>query len=487
MPNQALIRLDNIRCHLTREQQFNQLSWQLLPNENWVFYGPNGSGKTALAKVISKQLPISSGERIYADGFEPAHDIVWVSAEAQQQLQEHDQRFDDSEMRADAFDNGTRVYDVIFDGHTPTAEQLELLKSLGIDRYQDNGIRFVSSGQMRKALMLRAFVRAPKVMIVDDPLAGLDAESRDGITAMLQLIAMSDTQLILLLRRKQDVVAGIDAYALLDDCRIVGTGDMSQGLPEMLEHGAAQAAIPLNLALQREPIISNAELVRLVNIRANYRDKVIFEQQNFNLLAGQHAAVSGPNGCGKSTLLNLITGENHMAYGQEVWLFGKRRGSGESVWDIKQKFGIVSNAIHEKYGRGWSVLQVVISGLYDSIGLYDTPSFKDEMAARSCLRFMDIHALEKRKFSQLSFGQQRLVLLARAFIKQPPVLLLDEACTGLDDQHKDAFLSSLDRLMAATDITLVNMTHLDDEQPSCIKTTWRFEAKADAMFDLVNV
>lgn len=485
--NNVLIELNNIRCHLTREQQFHQLNWQLSKGDNWVFYGPNGGGKTALAKVASGLLPISSGERHFSSEIDPTKDIAWVSVEAQQALQALDNRFDNSNEREDAFDAGTTVKQIIFQGQEPCPASLALIKNLHMEGFLNNGIRYVSSGQLRKTLLMKVFVQKPKIAILDDPMAGLDPDSQQHVKTLVEQLADSPTQVLLLLRRKQDLVAGFDRYAVLENCCIVETGIVdAQFLAKRKPQALANAPTKLALPLNREKLGAGSELVKLTDIHANYRDTLIFEHQNFYVNAGEHVAISGPNGCGKSTLMNLITGENHMAYGQDVRLFGKKRGTGESVWEIKHQFGIVSNAIHESYGRGWIASQVVISGLYDSIGLYDKPSDQDQMAALTCLKFLGIGHQAKRKFQQLSYGEQRLVLLARAIIKQPPILLLDEACTGLDDAHKDLFLACLERLMAATDITLINMTHLSDEQPSCIAAHWHFEPNQQGLHDIVR-
>jgi molybdate transport system ATP-binding protein len=161
-------------------------------------------------------------------------------------------------------------------------------------------------------------------------------------------------------------------------------------------------------------------LLDLKNVSAGYNGRLVLENLNWSVHAGQHTLISGPNGCGKSTLLSLVNGENHKAYGQDVWVFGRRRGTGETVWDIKSRFGVVSNELHTRYCKGWRVLDVVVSGFFDSLGLYDDSGASEHNAARAWLRTFAIDALAAEYYHELSFGEQRLVLLARAMVKHPP-------------------------------------------------------------------
>ena len=481
----ALIQLHNVRCHLNRLQQFQELSWTLQTGENWVFYGGNGCGKTALAKLVSGLLPISSGSRTLNETLDPRRDIQWVSSDAQKALEDHDHRFDDSETRDDAHDEGTRVGDIIFHGRTPSNDDKTWLDKLGMTPHLNRGIRYVSSGQLRKTLLLKAYADQPRVLIIDDPMAGLDIESQANVRELIQTIAESDTQLILLLRRRSDIVAGISHIAELADCKIVSAGPR----PKDWEHqrlSDTHAARTFDLAApQRETITAGTNLISMDKVTARYHDKVVFSDLSFALNAQQHCSVSGPNGCGKSTLIQIMNAENAMAYGQNVRLFGKKRGGGESIWEVKANFGEVSNRIHEQYGRGWTIQQVVISGLYDSIGLYKRPSNTDKARAKQCLSNFDINAKSDALYTKLSYGQQRLVLLARAIIKIPPILLLDEALTGLDDEHQEQFLHILDQVVRNTDTTVINITHRQEEQPRFIKHHWRFIANNTGSHDLV--
>jgi len=191
---------------------------------------------------------------------------------------------------------------------------------------------------------------------------------------------------------------------------------------------------------------------------------------------GQHTLIEGPNGCGKSTLLSLINGENHMAYGQEVYLFGKKRGSGETIWNVKTRFGVVSNEMHNRYAKGWRVLEVVISGFFDSVGLYDESGASERRCAMDWLQALNIEALASEHYDGISFGQQRLVLLARAMLKHPNVLILDEPCVGLDDAHKELIFALVDLIADTTDTHILYVSHTQGERPRCINQCIHFRS-----------
>ena len=188
--------------------------------------------------------------------------------------------------------------------------------------------------------------------------------------------------------------------------------------------------------------------------------RTLFEKLDLCVSAGDIVQIEGPNGCGKSTLLNLINGENHKAYGQDVSLFGARKGSGETFWELKAKFGVVSNELHNKYQKGWRLLDVVVSGFFDSVGLYDDSGAQQVDEAKRWLSLVGLESHEARYYHELSFGQQRLALLARAMVKGPRILILDEPCVGLDDFHRIHILQLLDEIAKVTTTQLIYVSHV---------------------------
>ena len=216
-------------------------------------------------------------------------------------------------------------------------------------------------------------------------------------------------------------------------------------------------------------------LLALRGVSVSYDGVRVLDDVNWEFARARHCCVSGPNGCGKTTLLSLVTGDNHKAYGQDITLFGVRRGSGESVWDIKQKFGQIDTQLHLNFARGMKVLEVVVSGFFDSIGLYDDWGDAQRERAQSWLAALGLAELARESFDALSFGLQRMVLLARAMVKSPIILLLDEPTLGLDGHHRRLILRAIDHIAAHSDTQVIFVSHSVGEMPACINQQLRFE------------
>lgn len=487
-----LISLDAVLCRLDRDLYFRDINWQLEEGQQWAIVGANGAGKTALAQLISHHLAIASGALRYADSFNPARDIAWVSFEFQQALCERDQHLDMSELSDTAFDVGTTAREAILQGRKPCNRFAQLCQRCGLESRLDSGIRYLSSGEMRKVLIVRALLQAPKLLILDDPLEGLDRHIRRDICALLEDALGGGQQALLLTRRKSDLLEATSHILLLDKLAVVTAGPKAsvQASPHWLNLFPPLPVLPPGLPQPdsgRPPFQPPADtpLIDARQLRVSYQGVLVLDNIDLRILTGQHTAISGPNGCGKSTLLNLLCGENHKAYGQKLALFGRRRGSGETLWEVKSRFGIVSNQVQARYIRGWTALEVVISGFYDSIGLYDAYGASEQSAAQEWLDVLLIGQLGEQLFHKLSFGQQRAVLLARAMVSYPPMLVLDEPCTGLDDYHRDWILNMVDHIVANSDSHILFVSHLRDELPSCINHELEFRRRDDDLYQLV--
>ena len=223
-------------------------------------------------------------------------------------------------------------------------------------------------------------------------------------------------------------------------------------------------------------------LIELLQINASYGPLVVLNNLNWAMYSDQHVQIEGPNGCGKSTLLSLIDGENHKAYGQDVTLFGTKKGSGETIWEVKAKCGVVSNELHNKYVKGGKVIDVIVSGFFDSVGLYDDSGTQEIEIAKDWLGARGIMGLEKYFYHEISFGQQRLVLLARAMVKQPRILVLDEPCVGLDDFHRVLILGLLDKITEQMATNIIYVSHIRDEKPQCINRRLSFVSNNNGGF-----
>jgi molybdate transport system ATP-binding protein len=217
-------------------------------------------------------------------------------------------------------------------------------------------------------------------------------------------------------------------------------------------------------------------LVELRRATVRYGETTVLDRVSWILRRGEHWALLGPNGSGKSTLLELIHGDNPQAYANEVWLFGRRRGAGESIWELREKLGFVSSRLQVAYRRSLPVLEVVASGFFDSIGLYRRPSPAQLAAAERWIGRLGLDELASRPFLRLSYGQRRLALVARAMVKEPELLILDEPCDGLDPANRRMVLELIERIGRQTAASLLYVSHREDELPRCLTHRLRLQA-----------
>jgi molybdate transport system ATP-binding protein len=210
-----------------------------------------------------------------------------------------------------------------------------------------------------------------------------------------------------------------------------------------------------------------------VNIKYNHR--TILDNINWEVRKGERWAVSGPNGAGKSTLLSLVNADNPQAYANEIYLFDRRRGTGETIWDIKRKIGYISPELHVHFDRSNSCFDVVASGLFDTIGLFRLLHEEHIHLVNQWMSILHIEKLAQKLLFRLSDSEQRMVLLARALVKNPPLLILDEPCQGLDDAQVTAFKNLVNDICLTGNKTLIYVSHYAHEIPECVNKFIRLE------------
>jgi molybdate transport system ATP-binding protein len=478
---EALVELAGGVCRISAHRQLRVPAMALYPGQHWCVFGGNGAGKSLLAAWLSGRLTGVS-QPSFAGGFDPVTDICEVSFAEQQRWWRHDDRHDVSEFNASAMDAGTTVARLIAGDPADPARLEAMLTLLDIDRVRNQGIRFLSSGQVRRALLARALYRQPRLLILDNPLESIDRISAGYIRDAIAGWMSADNCTLQLSRRRGDLLPGITHMALMQNLAMTAQGLPAAVLGNLSDDqrpSAAARLLPEQLPAacagrEQTPAQSGQCLLSLRGVSAAYGDTVVFRDLHWEMRWGQHALIEGPNGSGKSTILGLIDGDNHKAYGQPIWLFGRLRGTGESVWQIKSRFGIVSNELHNRYVKGWRVLDVVVSGFFDSQGLYDDSGAAEVQTARQWLQVMGLESRNREYYHELSFGEQRLVLLARAMVKQPWILVLDEASVGLDDHHRELLMRLLG-LIAKSGVTqIIYVSHDDEPCPAFINQRLTF-------------
>ena len=481
MSDSPLLALDQVQLVYRALPALSDINWQIDPGQQWACLGPNGSGKTSLANILSGQATHFSGDYKRSQALEQ-DGVAYVCFERARALVERDKKLDDSETRADATDPGTLVQDLVLAGRQPDEHFQRWVERLGIGHILQRGLRYISTGEMRKTLLISAILSEPGLLILDSPLDGLDLATQAELSGVLDELLVSAQPVLMLCRQAEDLPAGVSHVLALEQGRILCSGKRA----DVLADSRLCALLdPVQQTLGELPppaprpyeIPPHTPLLQLRNVNVSYGELQVLQGVDWTFEPGQHCAVSGPNGCGKSTLLSLVTGDNHKAYGQDIILFGIRRGSGESVWDIKQKYGQLDNQLHLNFVRGMKVVEVVVSGFFDTIGLYDDWGDEQRSTALQWLDALGLGEHSRESFDALSFGLQRLVLLARAMVKSPLILLLDEPTLGMDGHHRRLMLQAIDHIAANCDTQIIFVSHSAGERPTCINQQLVFEPR----------
>ena len=450
--------------------------FEMMDNEHIAILGRNGSGKTLLADMIAGRHPLKGDNPVYdfSSSTDPSRstlasdNIAYVTfrdayggdTDRTYYLQQRwNQTEIDDEMPTVL---QTLQRDALFTGQTLDTSFSPLTSHLPLNK----PIVMLSSGELRKLHLFKALLRRPRLLIIDNPFIGLDAPSRTELVSLLtQLAQVSDLQMILVLTEPQDVPPFITHTVTLKDRRLTP----KQAFTPQLKHPPRGLGGPLLSALSSQFSVNTSPIIRFNDVTIRYASKTILSHFSWTVCQGEHWAIQGPNGAGKSTLLSLICADNPQAYACDISLFGHRRGAGQSIWDIKQRIGYVSPEMHRSYQRNIPAIQVVASGLTDSIGFYRTLT---DTQRRQCLHWMSIFRIDafaERSFTHLSNGEQRLVLLARAFVKEPELLILDEPFHGLDQQNRDLAKKVITDYCRQEDKTLLMVSHYTDDFPSLIE------------------
>lgn len=463
------VLIDNVSVKVKDRFLLRDLSLTIKKQQFWVIIGPNACGKSALVKLLDRALKTTTGvihlpDKIQAISFEAVTDIL------------NRERYLDNSNISGGYDAGTTTAAFIFAGQNLLPEQaIEIQTRFNLSDLLDQGIKFLSTGEMRKALICRALVDQPDLLILDEPFDGLDQNSRIILQDLIRQIITAGTQVILLLNRSSEIPQEATHIALMKHGQIIASGSKNDILALMTTQNTSVQSFPQRLNSNRPAEFKHADtakspaIIEMKHVNIRYRDKAILTDLNWRVETGQHWMISGPNGSGKTTLLNLITGDNTQGYANDITLFGQRKGSGESVWEIKRKIGHISTSLQREYRVRSTVLDVILSGFYDSIGMYTKPTKIHLEIAEEWLIVLKMEQLQTRSFQNLSFGQQRLVLLARAMVKQPQLLILDEPCQGLDDKNRDMFLSMAQKIGSQENNQILYVTHRPEDEIPCIQ------------------
>lgn len=443
--------------------------------EQVAIIGDNASGKTRLAEVLTGHYRLKDSAMRY--DFGPG---------AKQYVSDNVKfiTFRDSYGSADAgWYYQQRWNQMDIDPETPTVRQAlqqfldyahaedgteerrrfdQLVEMFHLGRLMDEYIITLSSGELRKFQLTKLLVSMPRMLIIDNPFIGLDSPTRRQLSDLFETLAGEyGITFVLIVAREEEIPSFITHVIPVKDLQVLP----KQPRSKFCTHRDTCTGISMSESISDE---NAPEVLHLRNVSIRYGQRTILKDLTWVVRQGEHWALTGENGSGKSTLLSIVCADNPQAYACDIDIFGRRRGTGESIWDIKKHIGFVSPEMHRSYSKPLPALDIVTSGLFDTAGLFRTPTDEQREACRHWMERFGISHLAERSFMKISSGEQRLCLLARAFVKSPALLILDEPMHGLDENARSRVRDIIEDYCTDKSKTLIMVTHYLEELPSCI-------------------
>lgn len=462
------IIVNNLKIKMQANYILDGTSFSVLSNQHLAIIGDAGSGKTLLAKALA-------GKIFFEGTIETGNaKIIMVGQHYHfRNLSNtsgfyYQQRYNSSDS-----DDALTVNDELLQISNNEVEIDDLLHGLQLYHRKHSPLLHLSSGEHKRFQLIKAFVGKPDILILDNPYAGLDIKSRKNLSFIFQQLSANNTRLIIITQPNE-----------IPDC-ITHILHLEKGNAEYFEAASFISRQVLstnsyehyfsNLTIGNKTKSDFSVAVEMKNVCVKYHDQLILNNINWKVSRGEKWLIKGSNGAGKSTLLSLITGDNPQAYANDIVLFDRRRGTGESIWDIKKNIGYVSPELHWYFETNITCFQTIGSGFFDTIGLYKKLNGEQQNKIHEWLYYFNINHLADKLLSSVSAGNQRLILLARALVKDPSLLILDEPCQGLDDHQKSGFVQLIDDICANGDTTLIYVSHYDDEIPHCVNNVLHLE------------
>lgn len=321
---------------------------------------------------------------------------------------------------------------------------------------EKRSIRTFSSGEQKKALLNYLLSTTPDFIILEDVFDVLDIDSRTKLVSRLTELSQ-EMSIIQVFRRVDEVLPFIDTIIKIEGETIVFSGSVTG-----FKNQCRDKSPSFNGLIPSSPVAFEAiknPLIQFRNVSVSYDGKPVLNNICWEINKGDFWQLSGPNGAGKTTLLTMITGGNPKAYGQDLILFGRKKGTGESVWEIKKKIGYVTPAMTTLFNGWHSVESMVVSGLFDSIGLYKKATSFQKKLAREWIDLIGLGPLADVWFKDLSEEQKRMVLIARAMIKHPPLLILDEPSQALSDESVPVLTELVNKIAEESRTAIIYVSH----------------------------
>jgi molybdate transport system ATP-binding protein len=509
MESKPFITLDNISVRLRDRLYLEDTSWRINSDEHWAVLGPNGAGKSSLVKSLIGEVPVVRGrvqfhftETHAGSPAAASSRIGYVSSELHRSVFEREKLKDSFRDFSGDIDDVTTMKDMIFDGIPGNHHDRQVFENqldrtcrrLQVEDLLLRDIKSLSTGEISKALIVKALIRQPRLLILDEPFEGLDRPSRQFLSEWINELMLGRMRVILVTHRFEEIVPNITHVLFLKNGSIFDFGrkddtlirDKVHKVYEIDDSGSrSMADIADRVAklaekgrrLNNKPDSEEMPvLIDMHKVNVNIGGNPALSGFNWVMRTGENWALCGPIGAGKTTVLKLITGENLQAYANEIYLFGKRKGHGESIWDIKKRYGYISSELQNRHPCNQTALDIVCAGYFGTIGLYKRCRPEEVEIAKEWMDILGITDLADNYFGRLSHGQKQLVLIARAMVKSPLLLMLDEPCDGLDIANRKKIMAVLNLIGRHSGTNLLYIPNHEDEMLTCITHILKIEA-----------
>jgi len=492
-----LLSINHATVRYLNNTLFQNIDFAVNKGENWALVGASGSGKSALLQTIAGRFNVTGGTIDYhfpddakipraTDGqpvayhqlialVEPRHHFKNLSNTTEFYYQ---QRFNSSDS-----EDSLTVAQYLETIHPASGVNVywdikKTVSLLNLEKLKDEQLIKLSNGETKRLMIAAALLKNPVLLLLDSPLTGLDVQTRAVFNAIIAEIIASGTTVIMA-TSPYEIPPSLTHVAILKDGAIDQKFLKEEFNPDMLflnDKDEIDSSELKELLTEGSGKMLFEHIVKMNQVHIQYGDKVILDEINWDIKPGERWALLGPNGAGKSTLLSLINGDNPQAYANDIILFDRKRGTGESIWDIKSKIGFVSPELHQYFPTDNSCLQVIESGYYDTLGLFRQSSPAKAATALRWMKALEIEKYASVLLKNIPASAQRLCLLARALIKNPNLLIFDEPCQGLDAHQQHHFKTLVDTICRLSNVTLIYVSHYQQEIPDSVTKVLKLES-----------
>ena len=491
MMSHSLLSIQNATVRYLNSTLFKQLTFNINKGENWAIIGESGSGKSALLQTIAGRFNVTGGEVKYhffeeylahhpMIGEVLTHHKLIALVESKHHFKNrsnttdfyYQQRYNSSDS-----EDALTVDEYLDSINHPTGQTVywhlnKVISTLNLEGLRAKQLIKLSNGETKRLMLAAALLKNPVLLLLDTPLTGLDVQTRKAFSKMIDEIIASGISVIMA-TSPYEIPDAITNVAYLQNGEVKQLIPKNEFKPELFTQNSADNIdkTQLKALLTSDNKITYKYIVKMNQVRIKYAENLVLNDLDWQILPGERWALLGPNGAGKSTLLSLINGDNPQAYANDIILFDKKRGTGESIWDIKKKIGFVSPELHQYFPTENSCLQVIESGYYDTLGLFRPSNQQKAATALKWMQALEIDKYARHLLKNIPASAQRLCLLARALIKNPDLLIFDEPCQGMDAHQQNHFKQIVNTICDLSDVTLIYVTHYQHEIPDSVTKT----------------